>query len=374
MPSPPPHTCDGCATLPLAPSGPRTLYLAPPISDLLDVFERMASDVGLACERPFRGALAITIPDQSALVALAAALSAALSVQELAETLALTVPVGAASSLADFVRARPLSRLLAQARGRWFSDMLAEGRLVTHFQPIVSSQTPTRVVGHECLTRGRLPDGALVAPRDLFQTAIDTGLLYYLDRAARTGAVSAAAEHGVFGTIFINFRPSAIYNPAFCLATTVRAVAKAGLAPDRVVFEVVESEDINDTRHLVAILDAYRDAGFRVALDDLGSGYGSLKLLHRLQPDFVKLDMDLIRNVDRDPAKATIAAKLLETAADLRIPSIAEGVETSSEAEWVREHGATYQQGYFHGAPAATLAAPQARSERRADVRIGPVD
>ncbi len=354
----PPHVCADCAILPPVISGPRTLYLAPPIGDLLTVFDRTATDVGLQCARPFRGALAITIPDQGELLAFADAVSATLSTPELAETLALSVPVGAASSLADFVRARPLSRIFAQARGRWFSDMLADGRLVTHFQPIVSSLTPTIIYGYECLTRGHLRDGTLVAPRELFQTAIGTGLLYFLDRAARTGAVRSAAEHGVDGMIFINFQPSAIYNPDFCLASTVRAVMDAGLAPERIVFEVVESEDMHDAKHLVAILDAYRDAGFRVALDDFGSGYGSLNLLHRLRPDFVKLDIDLVRHVDQDPIKATIASKLLETAADLDIPSIAEGVETAAEAAWMRDHGATYQQGFFYGAPAGRPLVP----------------
>jgi EAL domain-containing protein (putative c-di-GMP-specific phosphodiesterase class I) len=90
----------------------------------------------------------------------------------------------------------------------------------------------------------------------------------------------------------------------------------------------------------------YRDAGFRVALDDVGAGYSSLNLLHQLRPDFVKLDMDLIRGVDGDPYKALIAGKIIEIATALGIETIAEGIETPGELEWAQTNGATYAQGF----------------------------
>lgn len=86
-------------------------------------------------------------------------------------------------------------------------------------------------------------------------------------------------------------------------------------------------------------------------MDDLGSGYSSLNLLHRLRPDFVKLDMQLIRGVHADPYKATMASRLLGLARDLGVLSVAECVETPEELEWVREHGADYVQGYLVARP-----------------------
>lgn len=344
--------CNGCDILPSTPGGPVTLYLAPPVSHLLGRIERAATATGLFSIKPFGGALAVTIADDSALLTLADELATILTLHELSETLALTVPVGAVAGIADFVRARPLSRIVAQARGKWFSEILAEKRLVIHFQPIVRSCEPTQILGYECLTRGRLQDGTLVSPDILYQTAIDMGLLYYFDRAARTDSVRIAAEQAFDELVFVNFRPSAVYNPRFCLQSTVRAVTDAGIAPERIVFEVVESEEVADTDHLIGILDMYRSAGFRVALDDLGAGYGSLNLIHRLQPDFIKLDMGLVRNVDSDPIKGILAAKLLEAAAELGIPSIAEGVETVAERTWLRHHGAIYQQGFLFARPA----------------------
>jgi len=89
-----------------------------------------------------------------------------------------------------------------------------------------------------------------------------------------------------------------------------------------------------------------------VALDDLGSGYGSLNLLTRLRPDYVKLDAGLVRNVDSDPYKSQVAARVLDLARDLGIASIVECVETVHEFNWVRSHGANFVQGYYIAKPA----------------------
>ena len=90
------------------------------------------------------------------------------------------------------------------------------------------------------------------------------------------------------------------------------AIKRSGLSPDQVVFEVTESAEVKDAKHLPNILDFYRKSGFRVALDDLGVGVTSLNLLRTLRPDFAKLDVDLVREVDRDPYRAVNVSKLLE--------------------------------------------------------------
>ncbi|MGY3253983.1 EAL domain-containing protein (putative c-di-GMP-specific phosphodiesterase class I) [Thermostichus sp. MS-CIW-19] len=117
------------------------------------------------------------------------------------------------------------------------------------------------------------------------------------------------------------------------------------------VFEVNESDRSPDLDHLQRILRFYRQAGFRVALDDLGAGYGSLNLLHRLQPDVIKLDRELIRGVDGDPYKAVIAQKVLELAQELGIVTLAEGIETAEELQWVRDHRVDLVQGFFIARP-----------------------
>jgi len=182
-------------------------------------------------------------------------------------------------------------------------------------------------------------------------------LMFQVDLAARRSAVAAyGARQGGESRVFIDFAPTSIYDPAYCLKTTFQAVPAAGIRPDQVVFEVTESEHVGDLATLTDVLAHYREAGFGVALDDLGSGYASLNLLHVLKPDFVKLDMELIRDVDARPHKAALAGKLLEAAAAMGIRTVAEGVETGGEYRWVRDHGADLVQGFLIERPDPELA------------------
>jgi hypothetical protein len=120
------------------------------------------------------------------------------------------------------------------------------------------------------------------------------------------------------------------------------------------VFEVVESDSPQNLDHLKAVLKYYRDAGFSIALDDIGSGYSSLNLLHQLRPDLIKLDMELTRNVHLDHYKASITEKVLEIAQKLGILTVAEGIECIEELNWLQERGATFAQGYLIAKPSAT--------------------
>lgn len=125
------------------------------------------------------------------------------------------------------------------------------------------------------------------------------------------------------------------------------------------MFEVVESDSVSDVEHLLRILETYRAAGFRVALDDLGAGYGSLNLLSRLKPDFVKFDRELVRNVHQDAYKEAILGKLIEMAQAVDTQTIAEGVEVRDEGEWVRDRGVDYVQGYLFARPGSPPPVPQ---------------
>jgi EAL domain-containing protein (putative c-di-GMP-specific phosphodiesterase class I) len=151
--------------------------------------------------------------------------------------------------------------------------------------------------------------------------------------------------------VFINFSPAAIQDPEAHLAATVQAIEEAKLPRDRVVFEVVEADRFGDAPLLDEVLGGYRRAGFRVALDDLGAGWSTLNLVHRLRPDFIKLDKELIRGVHQDPVKGLIASHLLEIGREMGIGTIVEGIEVSEELAWVREHDADFVQGYLVGRP-----------------------
>lgn len=253
-------------------------------------------------------------------------------------------------TLADYLEACSLATYSARLQSGWLLALLQEDRLTTVFQPIVYSEQPNEVFAYESLMRGRDEQG-MVSPLRMLEVARGAGLLFQLDLAARRSAIRNASEHKLSANIFINFAPTSIYDPSFCLRSTLKLIDSLGLKREQIVFEVVESEHIASASHLQRILHFYREQGFRVALDDLGAGYSSLNLLHELKPDFVKLDMALIRNIHQEPFKAVMVAKLIEAAQELNIRVIAEGVEIAEEYHWLNERRVHYQQGYFFAKP-----------------------
>lgn len=255
--------------------------------------------------------------------------------------------------LTDYPRVCTLEHLLRLIQGQWLTELLSEGRYTSFFHPIVTAAAPHQIYAHEALFRGLKPDGSLIPPYEIFNLARDTELMFQLDLAARQSAIYSASDQGLDSQLFINFNPTSIYDPIHCLRSTFAAVESSHLQPNQIVFEIVESDQAKDVDHLKQILQFYRHHGFRVALDDLGSGYGSLNLLHQIRPDFVKLDMQLIRDIHRETYKGAIVSKILELARQVEVRTIAEGIETPEELQWLQDHGVDLVQGFLFGQPQA---------------------
>jgi EAL domain-containing protein (putative c-di-GMP-specific phosphodiesterase class I) len=251
----------------------------------------------------------------------------------------------------DIIRMDSLSQFVGRLKSEWLVDYLREDSVESVFHPMVNPRTG-RIEAYECLMRGVLPNGEVKQPSEMISSARSTGLLLHLDRIARISAIRNAAKEKVRETIFINFNPSTTCDPELCLRSTVTAAESAGISPSRIVFEVTESEFVTDSDHLKKILSYYRSHGFRIALDDLGSGYSGLSLLTELKPDFVKLDMSLIRKIDTDLYKQQVTRSILEMATRVGVRTVVEGVETHAEWSWTAEHGADMIQGYYFAKPA----------------------
>jgi EAL domain-containing protein (putative c-di-GMP-specific phosphodiesterase class I) len=347
--------CASCDRLPEPFELVGSLSLTATLDHTLTTVRTLADELAIPRAEPMDGVVTLDLaagPVGAGGEVLLERLESSLSETERDDVRALLQPVGAPLDLRALLGVDRLSALLGRWRSGWLVEVLRRGALVTHFQPIVPSATPHRPFGHEALTRGVALDGGLISPGRLYGAATTETTLYHLDRAARLSAIRSAHQHGLAGKVFINFLPSSIYTPEYCLRSTFGALRRTGLRPDQVVFEVVETERIRDIDHLIGILRVYRDHGFGVALDDLGAGYSSLGLLDALRPDYVKLDRALAATVTTDPYSATIAARLLQTADELGLPSIAEGVEDEATWRWLRDHGATYQQGFLFARPA----------------------
>jgi len=253
-------------------------------------------------------------------------------------------------SLEELKCLRPLLHFVELARNVEILDLIAYQRFINHFQPIVDLRKK-EIIGYEVLLRGLDREGKIVPPNKIFEVAKKADLIFYLDRSARETAIRSLAKHGITKLAFINFLPTAIYRPEYCLRTTFNLINQLGLKSDQLAFEVVETEKVTDIAHLKNVLNYYRDHGFKVVLDDLGSGYSSLILLAELRPDIIKIDREIIRGIDKDSLKQALFKAFVQVAHDHGILVLAEGVETEEEANWVKAHGGDLAQGFYFGRP-----------------------
>jgi EAL domain-containing protein (putative c-di-GMP-specific phosphodiesterase class I) len=213
------------------------------------------------------------------------------------------------------------------------------------YQPIVDVAR-REVFAHEALVRG--PEGASAAS---VLAQVNDDNRYRFDQSCRVKAIKGAAEIGLSGRLSINFLPNAIYRPEVCIRTTLEAARTHGFPLERIIFEVTEGERVEDGPWFASILREYQRVGFLTAIDDFGAGYAGLKLLADFQPDLIKLDMDLVRGLDADPARRHIVHHLVRLCADLGVAVIAEGVETVAERNALLDLGITLMQGYLFARP-----------------------
>ncbi len=174
---------------------------------------------------------------------------------------------------------------------------------------------------------------------------------YRFDQAARVCAITTAAQVGLDTPVSINFLPNAVYRPETCIRVTLEAAAELGFPTSQIIFEVNEAEPIGDRAHLKGIFTEYKRQGFKTAIDDFGAGYAGLALLADFEPDLIKLDMALIRNIHQDRTRRAIIDGTLQTCAALGITVIAEGVELDEEVTVLREMGVRLFQGYRFARP-----------------------
>lgn len=257
------------------------------------------------------------------------------------------------SSTELLAKAAPLVAMAAQDSGPLLS-LLKDGRLMTYFQPIFRAGSQD-LWGYECLMRGQAEDGTLISPAQIIAWAQQEQLIFMLDRVCRETHLRNAGRAGIRqdAMLLINFMPTAIYQPAYCLQTTMAAAKEAGIDPSRIIFEVVEQYEVPDRDHLAGILKYYRDHGYRVALDDLGSGYAGLNLLADLDPDLIKIDRDLISKAVKSPTHRAVVDALIRIGHDTDKLVLAEGVETAEETQLMTNLGADLLQGFYLGKPAA---------------------
>jgi EAL domain-containing protein (putative c-di-GMP-specific phosphodiesterase class I) len=217
------------------------------------------------------------------------------------------------------------------------------------FQPIVDTLTG-RPFAYEALVRGI--DGAGAAS---ILSQVTEENRYSFDQACRVKAIETALSAGLLETdasLSINFLPNAVYSPMACIQLTLRTAQATGLPIDRLIFEFTENEEMGSPEHVASIIDTYKRIGFAVAIDDFGAGHSGLDMFARFVPDEIKLDMDLVRNIDSDARRRAIVRAVVQMCDELDTLVIAEGIETAAEADTLRDLGVRYHQGFWYARPA----------------------
>ena len=260
------------------------------------------------------------------------------------------------ADLAGFEIARDLATGEASAaQQRRLREVVDHDRLRMVYQPIWDVRTG-QAVGFESLAR--FATEPYRSPDKWFAEAADAGVEVMLEVAAIRAALAGLATLPADMYLTINASPVTIVSPAF-------RDALRGHPPRRLVVEVTEHAAIDDSTGLAASLAPLRRAGLRLAVDDAGAGYAGLRQILDLQPDLIKLDMSLVRGIDRDTARQALARALVDFARQTDSRIVAEGVETPRELDTLRRLEIPFAQGFLLGRP-VTLSEAAAQSARPA--------
>ena len=213
------------------------------------------------------------------------------------------------------------------------------------FQPIIDVQSRS-IFAYEALVRGGKGESAFEVI-----SKVTADQLYRFDQTCRVLAIQTAAKLGMQTKLCINFLPNAIYEPASCIKVTLAAAKKCSFPIEDIILEVSESEKVISIDKMKKIVEHYKKTGFGTAIDDFGAGYAGLGLLANFQPNIIKLDMGLIRDINTDHAKFAIVDGVVRTCHLLDILVIAEGVETFAEYQKLCTIGVNLFQGYLFAKP-----------------------
>lgn len=214
------------------------------------------------------------------------------------------------------------------------------------FQPIVDVRQQ-RIVAHEALVRG--PAGE---PAATVLAQVTPATVYSFDQLCRIRAVEAAARLQMREVLSINFLANAVRDPRHCIRSTFAAARAYDFPVERIQFEVVGGERVEDSGHLLEIFNAYREYGFHTAIDDFGAGFAGLNLLATFQPDVVKIDMALVRGIEHSTPRQVIVRALAAMCRQLGVRLLAKGVETAPERDFLVSEGIDLMQGYLFARPA----------------------
>ena len=214
------------------------------------------------------------------------------------------------------------------------------------YQPIINIKTG-QIISYEALIRGLDNTSA-----EQVLKQVSPAEMHKFDEQSRILAIELAASMGISTLLNLNFLPLSLETSPTAITSILSAAERCNLRTDHIVLEILEREIISDFDRFKKTVNAHRGAGLFFAIDDFGAGHAGLNLLAEFQPEFIKLDMHLVRDVDRKGPRQAIVRGIARTCLDLGIDIIAEGVETEEEYRWLLGEGIYLYQGRLFAAPA----------------------
>jgi len=233
--------------------------------------------------------------------------------------------------------------------------ILRTGLVHAVYQPIIELPE-RRVIGYEALTR--VTHGPFDTVELLFKTAHEADALWNLERLCRRKALEGLPPIGDNQLLFLNIEPDSIHDPELRDLPFQDLLEGVGLRPDQVVLEITEHSAVRDFGAFRQRLRHFRERGFRLAMDDVGSGYSGLQAIAEIDPDYIKVDMTLVRDIHTNVIKKELIATIHRFAETTDITLIAEGVEKREELDVLRDTGVRFAQGYLFARPEAPPSMP----------------
>lgn len=241
------------------------------------------------------------------------------------------------------------SRNLKLASNGDFVKIFETENLHPVFQPIVDIRKKS-IFGYEALIRGP-KDCALETPLALFSAAEELGISSEFELLCRKISIREFSKLKLNRKLFLNISPSELLDPSFTKSKTLQYLKEYEIPPEQVVLEMTEHQKISQYHSLNEALIYYRKMGFKVALDDVGAGYSSLRLWTEVLPDFIKIDMHFVKDIQIDRIKETFIRGLIEISSGSNCKIIAEGVEKVEEYATLQKLGLGLLQGYYFAFP-----------------------
>jgi EAL domain-containing protein (putative c-di-GMP-specific phosphodiesterase class I) len=240
-------------------------------------------------------------------------------------------------------------KISARRRRQKLFELVLEGRVRSVYEPIVDVSTRT-VFGYEALARG--PEGSeFHSPAALFKSASEEDFIFQLDRLCRMSGLDGARDFPSDAKLFLNIRPTTIYDPNFRSEALRRTLDGCGLTPNDLVLEISEQESISNFDIFREIRDYYGNLGIQIAMDDVGSGYASLESVIELSPEFVKVDRAFVAGIDEDLSRQELLRALCAVSEKIGARIIGEGLDTLEELETLGRLGIPFGQGWLFGKP-----------------------